>query len=133
MAERVLATPLSGLEVRRAVLDHMGRRLEQDCFLNQDTAYDYFIADVTISLRCRDIGRIARVELSETISGATKEAIADENILLEQADSKFQVESSSPNETRVDTGQDVPVLTTQNGKPEIKGVRYSRKDLAKAK
>ena len=36
MAERVLANPLSGLEIRNAILDKISRRLESDCYLSSN-------------------------------------------------------------------------------------------------
>lgn len=133
MAERVLPDPLTGLEIRRAVAELVGRSLEKDGFLNPDTAYDRFDCEVSIKLRCHDIGRVAVVEQTVKDSGKTAEASSDD-ALLEEANKQFEIHSDSPNEMRVDTGQEVPVLTKDSeGKETIKHVRYSRKELAKAK
>lgn len=130
--ERVLTLPLSGLEIRKAVSDLVGKSLEKDGFLNVDTAYDYFECEVSLKLRCHDIGRIAPVNVSEKIVGKAPEF--DENSLLDEAEKDFEIRSTSPNETRIETNQEVPVLTRdQDGKEVVKGVRYSRRDLAKAK
>lgn len=130
MAERVLTLPLSGLEIRRAITDILGKTLERDCYLNPDTAYDRFECEISLNIKCHDIGRVASVAITEKFSGAAPGA---EDAALEEVDKQFEIHSTSPNETRVETGQEVPVLTRDaDGKDVIKGVRYSRNQLQKA-
>jgi hypothetical protein len=124
MPERVLSLPLSGLEVRKAILDKVSQALSRDCYLNDDTAYDYFSANVKISLSCHDVGRIAKVDIDQTASAGT----AKENQFLERAETEMNLESTSANETRVETGQPVPVATKDlDGKESIRSVSYPRK------
>jgi hypothetical protein len=128
MPERVLSLPLSGLEVRKAILDKISQALSRDCYLNDDTAYDYFSANVKISLSCHDIGRIAKVEIDQTASAGSLE----ENQFLEQAETELNLESTSANETRVETGQPVPVAAKDiDGKESIRPVHYPRKAVGK--
>lgn len=125
MPETVLSLPLSGLEIRKAILDHVGRRLQGDCYLNDDTAYDRMECTITISLKCHDVGRVAAIDQTIVVRGMAPEANPDD-ALLELADAEFQINSNSPNQTRVESGQPVPVLGTKDGKPDIKSVKYPR-------
>jgi hypothetical protein len=130
MAERVLANPLSGSEVMEAVLDKIRTKLQSDCYLSPNVAYDYFTCNVKLSLRAHDVGRTAEVEVDETITAGESNP---EHAALEAADAEFQIEAAPPNEVRVETGQPVPVLTRDSdGKPEVKHIKYSRKQLEKA-
>lgn len=129
MPERVLSTPLSGLEIRKAILDRIGNSLNKDCYLSENLAYDYFTATVKISVKCHDVGRAATVEQEITVS----QGEVSDDVHLEEAEAEFDMEAQPPNEVRVESGQDVPVLTKgTDGHPEIKGIRYSKKQLAKA-
>ena len=128
MPERVLANPLSGEEIRKAILDKISQRLERDCYLSPNLAYDFYECRVSISLTAHDVGRAAEVKVEETITEGTR----PEDAALEAADSEFEIDRQSPNEVRVESGQPVPVLTRDGkGKPEIKGVKYARPRLDK--
>jgi hypothetical protein len=132
MAERVLAEPLSGEEVILAIADRISTVLRRDCFLSKNLAYDSFDCDVKISLRLHDVGRSPEVSLDQNIS-AEVEGANIEDQFLDQAETEFKIEKAPPNEVRVETGQEVPVLTKDSeGNPTIKKVKYSRKQLQKA-
>lgn len=129
MAERVLANPLSGSEIIEAIVDKIRQRLQKDCYLSPNLAYDYFTADVRISLTAHDVGRAAIVEVEQQVT----EGPRPEDAALDAADAEFHINAEAPNVVRVESGQPVPVLTKDSdGHPEIKGVRYSKKQLAKA-
>jgi hypothetical protein len=128
-SERVLADPLSGEEVRIAILDQLMTRLAKDGFLNKAHAYSHFSAKVSIHIELHDLGRVDVVDVTET---ATPIKADDENAALDQFDAELAIEPGAPNDVRVETGQDVPVLTQgSEGKKTIKGIRYSRKTVAK--
>jgi hypothetical protein len=130
MSERVLANPLSGQEVIEAIIDKIRISLRRDCFLSPNLAYDYFSAKIRIELSCHDVGRKAEVtqEIVETQGEVNLEDEA-----LNESDHSFEINPAPPNEVRVETGQDVPVLSRgTDGKPEIKGIKYSRKKVEKA-
>lgn len=130
MSERVLANPLSGLEVRTAILDKIGRCLERDCHLSANLAYGFFEAKVTIRLTVHDIGRVEEVNVDVNASAGEIPENPDE--YLDQADAELNIEAESPNEVRVDTGQEVPILTRDaDGNQTIKGIRYARKHAQK--
>lgn len=125
MAERVLPEALSGEEIRIAILDQLMTRLSKDGFLNSAHAYSHYSAKVTIHIECHDLGREDVVDVTETAAPVKTD---DENAALEQFDAELIVDPQPPNDVRVETGQSVPVLTTDpEGKPAIKGIRYSRK------
>jgi len=126
MPEKVLALPLSGEEIRKAILDKISQRLERDGYLNPALAYDYFEGKVTVEILCHDVGRTAPVNITETVVIGAKPEESDD-VYLDQAEGEFLIEPKPPNETRVESGQDVPVLTRgEGGKPEVKGIRYGR-------
>ncbi len=126
--ERVLANPLSGEEIIEAIAEKVKAALRRDCYLTPNLAYDYYVADVRISLTAHDVGREAKVEV------AVHDTQGDpEDAALEASDASFHVDAKAPNVVRVESGQPVPVLTKgTDGRPEVKGVRYSKKTLAKA-
>src|SRR3954466_7706759 len=107
MPERVLPNALSGEEVRLAILDKVGQRLQRDCFLSENLSYDFFECHVSISLTAHDVGRAAKVEVQETITQGSR----PEDAALDAAEAEFDIERQAPNEVRIETGQGVPVLT----------------------
>jgi len=122
MPEKVLPLPLSGEEVRTAILDKISQSLQRDCFLSPNLAYDFYQAHVKLHVTCHDVGREAQIKVDETVTvGDNPDA------LLEQADAEFDIVPEPPNTVRVESGQDVPVLTKgATGKAEIRGIRYAR-------
>jgi hypothetical protein len=121
MPEKVLPLPLSGEEIRKAILDRLSQRLEKDGFLNPVLCYDYFSAKVTIEIRAHDCGRAADVDISETVQ------IGEEPEAAEGQTGEFEIEPQPPNTERVETGQPVPVLSrSKDGQPEVKKVKYKR-------
>jgi hypothetical protein len=132
MAERMLALPLSGAEVRKAILDKVSRSLSSDCYLNDDTAYDYMEAQVTIKWKAHDIGRVVEGKVNVAASAATAEMANPDDALLDQAEADFGIQSNSPNETRIETGQEVPVSTKdQEGHETERRVKIPRKAVGK--
>ncbi len=132
MPERMLALPLSGAEIRKAILDKVSQALERDCYLNDDTAYGHFEARVKIEWKAVDVGREVQGKVDVKASAATAELSNPDDALLEQADAEFNIESSSPNETRIETGQEVPVATTdQEGHATERRVKIPRKAVGK--
>ena len=129
MPERVLPENLSGLEIRTALLDKMGSRLSKDCHLQAEKSYGSFWGKITWQVFAEDNGRV--VEHSGEVEATAGELPEDINKYLVEGEEDIQKEA--PNVVRVESGQDVPILTKDaEGKPTIKGVRYSRKQLEKA-
>jgi hypothetical protein len=120
--EKVLTLPLSGEEIRKAILDRISQRLEKDGYLNTNLAYDYYECKITIDAVCHDVGRAAPVKVTETVTLGEKP-----DGELDQHGGEFEIEPQPPNTERVETGQEVPVLTHgKDGKAEVKGIRYGR-------
>lgn len=127
MAEKVLNLPLSGLEVREAILDKLSRKLERDCYLSPNAAYDWFTANIDISLHLHDVARdvTVKAEVSD------KAGEIEDGAKIKSVNTSMEIAVQPPNEVRVETGQEVPVLTQKDGRPEIKGVRYARNKARK--
>jgi hypothetical protein len=122
MPEKTLNLPLSGEEVRCAVLKKIGDALMRDCHLSPNMAYDWFRAHVTATLELHDIGRGVDIEVD------ISEEQGEQPAGIGGAPSvELEIEPTPPNQVRVDTGQPVPVLVQDGeGKPEIKSIKYKR-------
>lgn len=127
MPEKVLNLPLSGLEVRNAILDKLAQKLQKDCYLSENAAYDYFSANIDIHLLLHDVGRDVTIQSEVGLQGGD----LNDGVELTSVNDSMEIAVAPPNEVRVETGQEVPVLTTKDGKPEVKGVRYARTRVQK--
>jgi hypothetical protein len=128
MPEKVLPLPLSGEEVRKAVLDRIDQSLQKDCYLSPNAAYDWFSAEIKLKLMLHDVGRTAEVEQTVAVFAGEEPEEGAEGV-----EGEITMEAKPPNEVRVETGQEVPVLAkSPEGKPVIKGIRYARKHAQKA-
>lgn len=129
MAEQTLNNPLSGFEVIEAIIDKLRITLRTSGNFRENDSFDWFTAKVSLEIDRHDTGVTMQsdhiVKLSEgTMPSGDKE----------HAEADFYIEAAPPNEVRVATGQPVPTLTKDaQGKTVQKGVRYARKDAAKAK
>lgn len=119
MAEKTLALPLSGAEVKQAILDRISQALDSDCFLHDASAYDYFYGTAEIRLTLHDAGR----EEDVNVGVVSRHGELSEPLTEGKAEIKF--EQAPPNQVRVETGQPVP---TDTGKK----IKYSRKVAEKA-
>jgi len=124
MAEKVLSIPLSGLEVKTAILDKIGDALNRDCYLNNNAAFSHFDAHVKIELRLHDVGRVDEVNVDSKASAGEK----SDNEFLEKAEAEFDIGPQAPNEVREETGQPIPVETKDTeGRSVIKTVKYPKR------
>ncbi len=129
MAEKVLPLPLSGEEVRKAILDRVDQSLAKDCYLSPNLSYDFFDCTVKIECHLHDVGRTDEVNQTVAVSAGEEPEGGSAEVA-----SEFIIESAPPNEVRVATGQPVPVLSKDtDGRPEIKRIKYARKHAGKAK
>ena len=120
MAEKQITLPLNGEEIQHAILYKLGESFERTCHLTAATAYTAFRAKITVQIMLDDYGREQQdnhtVEVAEgELSGESRTVTAEINI-----------EKQPPNQVRVETGQDVPVMVSKDGKQEIKRVKYQR-------
>jgi hypothetical protein len=124
--EKVLPLPLSGEEIRKAILDRISQRLMKDGYLNANLAYDYYSASIKIEVLCHDVGRTAGVRVEEGMTQGNEPEDGAGGM-----EGEFTIEPKPPNEERVATGQNVPVLSRDtDGKPEVKGIKYKRAQKA---
>jgi len=121
MSEMTVALPLSGEEVIDAVLDRLRQKLQRDCFLSRNMAYESFDGSFMIELRLKDNGRIAEVQTTVNVSQG--ESAKNQKPIVVAG--KFH--DQAPNEVRQHAGLPVPaVVDTQEGKREMKSIRYAR-------
>lgn len=126
MSELTLAQPLSGEEIITALVEKLRDKLRSDCYLSGTTAYESFEADIKVSVRMVDCGRIPEVavEVHEKSENPIDET--NENFALEQMD--IHLSSAPPNEVRQEAGLPIPTLVEgADGKRDIKNVKYQRK------
>lgn len=123
MAEQTIAQALSGAEVVDVILEKVRQALRRDCYLNPVAAYEAFSAEISISVRLKDSGRVPEVKIVvPVVSGATM----DENAFLAHADSA--IAEAPPNQVRREHGLPIPTLVSESdGRRDIRPVRYARK------
>lgn len=127
MPERTLPMELNGTEVIEAVTDAIRRRMRQDCFLNPDTAYSWFRAEISYKVTMNDCGRLPEVEQKVIVEGGTKPEGGEESIHLSQVTGEIKINEAPPNQARQESGQPIPTARqTGDGRTEIKGVSYRR-------
>jgi hypothetical protein len=129
--ERAIPLALSGKEIKTAILDRISRALDRDGNLNNHVSFDGgFEAEISIKLKTRDVSREYQGQYQETVSGGDTEGLQG----VEPIETKIEMKSTDPNQTRVETGQDVPVaVKNSEGRDEIRGAKYSRDHLKKDK
>ena len=113
MAEKTIALPLSGDEIRLALLDMVDRALRNDCFLHPAASYDFFVGKITIDVRFNDMGREDAYKATETLKGGTEPPDSDGTTV------SIDIEKKPPNQMRIETNQPVP---TESGKK----IKYAR-------
>lgn len=127
MAEQTLNDPLSGAEIIEATLDKLRTKMVRDCFLNPNSSYDWFTADITIHLDMHDAG----VHVKSGPHAATL-TVGTKPVESTQVADVLEVDAAPPNEVRVSTGQPVPTLTKgEGGESVVKRVPYPRSAAAK--
>ncbi len=128
MAEKTLAKPLSGTEVIEAVVDKLRDKMRRDCYLNPNSAYDWFAADITIKLDMHDTGSKVSVEHAALVTEGVKPV--DDTMFVSE---NLQIEPAAPNTVRMETGQPIPTETKDaHGRRVERGVTYTRKGATQA-
>lgn len=118
--ETVQPRPLSGAEVKNALLYKVEHSLNRSGFLHDDNAYSSFKAEISIKLTLADFGR--EVRDNHIVSEAADTGLPGEP---ETVESNLVMEPAPPNQVRVETGQAVPVTTVIDGKAQTRHVRYA--------
>jgi hypothetical protein len=123
MAERTLADPLSGQEIKAIILDEIEKRLNGDCTLGNDLAYAGFTAKFEIKVSfVRSLvkeslvwGNAAKAPDAEPVEAAGEAAITD------------AYTSQSPDVERQEHGLPIPVIVQTPTGPVRKRVQIERK------
>lgn len=129
-SEKPLPLPLTGEEVKNAILFKLQESLNKTCHLKDDNAYTSFSATIRVQLTLSDYGRQVKDnhEIAETANVPELEGTPE---YVEQHE--ITVDPVPPNQLRVETDQPVPVMTTEDGKQSVKHLKYSpRKPKVKA-
>jgi|ERR1700687_1046343 len=118
--EKTIALPLSGEEIRLAILDKIGEALAKDCYLHPAAAYDFFSGKITIELRCNDMGREDVVKVNVKLAQGDPPPEEPEAVKVE-----LKIDPEPPNQVRIETGQGVPTAAGNK-------IKYPRKAVEKA-
>lgn len=127
--EEAIVEPLSGIEIIEAIKHQVGLQLQRDCFLSPNSAYEHFFAEVKISLKAVDCGRIAEVNTTVVMTQGPAPDPDDEDAKsrTDISQSIEQMNAQPPNVVRKETGQPVPVLVDDgSGNKERKTVKYEK-------
>src|SRR6267154_1287211 len=119
--EKLQPQPLSGREVKNALLYAVEHELNKSGHLHDDNAYTSFKAEISIKLTLSDFGREVKdnhevMESVETGIEGTPAYVEESNVIVQPA---------PPNQVRVDTQQPVPVTTVVDGKATTRNVKYA--------
>jgi hypothetical protein len=130
MAETTLNSPLSGLEVRTAILDKIGFSLERDCNLNMNSSYEWFTANIKIALDMQDAGVHVKVDRDLDVKQGTEPGWPVNQQRPETGNAiehEFDIDPAAPNTVRIETGQGVPVQAKdEEGRTVTRQVHYAR-------
>jgi hypothetical protein len=127
--ERVQPLPLSGREVKNAILFKIEDELNKSGHLHDDNAYTSFRFEGSIKLVLSDYGR--EVQDNHEIAVAEDSGVASFPGAGEYPDNTTTVSSNvamepmPPNQLRVETNQSVPVTTVVDGKAKTRHVKYA--------
>jgi hypothetical protein len=120
MSEKQVPLPLNGEEVRNAILYRVDESLRKTCNLADSTAYTSFRGTVEIRLTLSDYGR----EVGDNHNITVAEEVGLQGEAPREVAASITIEPAPPNTVRVETKQDVPVKTVEDGKTVIKKVKY---------
>ena len=121
MLEKTIAKPLSGLEVKEAILDRIRKQMNADCTLRDIEAYGAFSFYCTLTVNFQTLGATKATSIELTgIEGEVDPEIPEESETITATDVE-----RPPNEVRRDSGQGIPVLTKdEHGHMVEKTVNY---------
>lgn len=123
MPDTTIPKPLSGAEVRKAILHDIGRMLEQDDRFMGHIAYDGFTFSVTLRV---SLPTGIQQELTRDLSGGPGVDPAYATELTELETSRGL---QPPNDVRYSTDQPIPTLVENDkGQTEERWVSYKGKD-----
>lgn len=128
--EVTIPEPLSGVEVKKAILFRVEEALSRDCYIRDVDAYATFRCKVRIELELHDSGRvIPTIEKTVETPAAVVPEGENPDEYLERTEAEFDLEPEPPNKVRKETDQPVPVRVQKGGKTVTEKIKYARKSL----
>jgi hypothetical protein len=125
LAERTLADPLSGAEIKAIILDEIEKRLNGDCTLGNDLAYAGFTAKFEIKVS------FVRSLVKESLVWGTAATAAPEGVETEVEKERTVAEdaytSAAPDVERQEHNLPIPVLVQTPTGPVRQRVHIERK------
>jgi hypothetical protein len=125
VSEKQVPLPLSGEEVRNAILYRVDESLRKTCHLSDSAAYTSFRGTIEIRLVLSDYGR----EVTDNHNVEAHEEVGLEGEVPREVTASITIEPAAPNTVRVETNQDVPVKTVEDGRTVIKKARYQARKV----
>jgi len=125
--EKPKALPLSGEEIKKAILYKVEESLEKTCHLKDDTAYTSFKGSISIKLVLSDFGRevMDNHEVhAEHLDNVSLQKFAETSHAEEHT---LKIEPAPPNQVRIETEQGVPVQSVEGGKTVTRNLKYARR------
>jgi len=119
--EKPAPLPLSGDEVKEAILFRVQESLNKHCALMHDNAYTSFTADISIRLKLSDYGR--EVVDNHFVRAEETSGLPDTSSRLVEAN--VTIQPAPPNQVRVESDQPVPVLVKEGEKTKIRHIKYA--------
>jgi hypothetical protein len=129
-SEIVIPENLNGAEVRTAIAKAVNDALRGRGGIRDIDSYSTFRAEIHIKVTLHDVGGPKEVEVPVTSNFGQVPEGEDEDQYLEQFEANLEMDTAAPNEVRQDAELPIPVLTSENGKPAVKRVKYSRDNKA---
>jgi len=130
MQEKSLPRPLSGSEIRKAILHKIEQRMAQDCTLQDINAYPSFSFTADIEVHFQTLGRTDQTTVRAVDAGG--EVV--EGIPMEVQHVHVDEPMKTPNTVRQETGQEIPVAhKTASGKMEERRAKYAQPGFAVGK
>ena len=123
--EKPAPMPLSGEEVRAAILFKVEESLGRTCNLRFDDAYSSFKAEISIKLTLSDFGREVRDNHNVSAHAETTLEAGE----VKAVEANLTIGPAPPNQVRVETGQPVPIVVVEKGKQVVKHVKYASKKV----
>ena len=123
--QQTMAKPLSGVEVRTAILKDIERMLELDDRFHGHVAYDGFLYKLSLSVTFPSAPQSLQ-QVERELSGGGGEPLESntETVLVEVSRAL-----EPPDKVRMDTDQGIPTLVEEAGHLVEKTIPYAGKDL----
>ncbi len=123
MQEKTLPRPLSGTEIKTAILKKLEQSMNRDSRLANHVAYGAFSYHFRLDIKFQDLG----TQYGQTAEEGqeTLQEVENPEVILEVETLDWDEEAKAPNQVRVETEQPVPVAVKEpSGKVVERRVTY---------